>query len=277
MVNPKIIAKIESEEPTSRLAVLIDADNAQAAVIDGLLKEVASLGEATVKRIYGDFTSPASAQWKKVLNKYAIKPVQQFAYTTGKNATDSTLIIDAMDLLYTRRFDGFCLVSSDSDFTGLALRIREEGLSVVGFGEQKTPDAFRNACHKFIFTEYLRPVVQNTQSLENGAASTSTLITQPVIDTIQKNDVPRAPDTSFTKQFPKEFVIEALENSYDHTGWAHLGTFGSYLLKLQPDFDSRLFGFKKLSDLVKARTDIFQTDERLIPGTEQKVLYIKVR
>lgn len=277
MVNPKIIAKIESEEPTSRLAVLIDADNAQAAVIDGLLKEVASLGEATVKRIYGDFTSPASAQWKKVLNKYAIKPVQQFAYTTGKNATDSTLIIDAMDLLYTRRFDGFCLVSSDSDFTGLALRIREEGLSVVGFGEQKTPDAFRNACHKFIFTEYLRPVVQNTQSLENGAASTSTLITQPVIDTIQKNDVPRAPDTSFTKQFPKEFVIEALENSYDHTGWAHLGTFGSYLLKLQPDFDSRLFGFKKLSDLVKARTDIFQTDERLIPGTERKVLYIKVR
>ena len=277
MVNPKIIAKIESEEPTSRLAVLIDADNAQAAVIDGLLKEVASLGEATVKRIYGDFTSPASAQWKKVLNKYAIKPVQQFAYTTGKNATDSTLIIDAMDLLYTRRFDGFCLVSSDSDFTGLALRIREEGLSVVGFGEQKTPDAFRNACHKFIFTEYLRPVVQNTQSLENGAASTSTLITQPVIDTIQKNDVPRALDTSFTKQFPKEFVIEALENSYDHTGWAHLGTFGSYLLKLQPDFDSRLFGFKKLSDLVKARTDIFQTDERLIPGTERKVLYIKVR
>ncbi len=277
MVNPKIIAKIESEEPTSRLAVLIDADNAQAAVIDGLLKEIASLGEATVKRIYGDFTSPASAQWKKVLNKYAIKPVQQFAYTTGKNATDSTLIIDAMDLLYTRRFDGFCLVSSDSDFTGLALRIREEGLSVVGFGEQKTPDAFRNACHKFIFTEYLRPTSQSTQPLENVAASIPIVMTQPIIDTTRKNDVIKTPDSSFTKQFPKEFVIEALENSYDHTGWAHLGTFGSYLLKLQPDFDSRLFGFKKLSDLVKARTDIFQTDERMIPGTEQKVLYIKVR
>jgi uncharacterized LabA/DUF88 family protein len=131
MVNPRLVAKIEAEEPTLRLAVLIDADNAQASVIKGLLAEIARFGEATVKRIYGDFTSPNSAQWKKVLNKHAIKPVQQFAYTTGKNATDSTLIIDAMDLLYTRRFDGFCLISSDSDFTGLALRIREEGLTAM--------------------------------------------------------------------------------------------------------------------------------------------------
>ena len=165
MVSPRLVAKIEEEEPSLRLAVLIDADNAQAAVIDGLLAEIARFGEATVKRIYGDFTSPASAQWKKVLNKHAIKPVQQFAYTTGKNATDSTLIIDAMDLLYTRRFDGFCLVSSDSDFTGLALRIREEGLTVLGFGEQKTPDAFRNACHKFVFTEVLRSLPsKNTET-----------------------------------------------------------------------------------------------------------------
>jgi hypothetical protein len=270
LVSPRIIAKIESEEPTLRLAVLIDADNAQAAVIDGLLKEVASLGEATVKRIYGDFTSPASAQWKKVLNKYAIKPVQQFAYTTGKNATDSTLIIDAMDLLYTRRFDGFCLVSSDSDFTGLALRIREEGLTVIGFGEQKTPDAFRNACHKFIFTEYLRPIAQPvekeipTQAVTNIPPASQANNTQP--ETI----------VNFTQKLPKEFVIEALENSCDHTGWAQLGTFGSYLLKLQPDFDSRLYGFKKLSLLVKARTDIFQTDERIIPGTDKKELYIRV-
>src|SRR3990167_448549 len=148
--------KIESEEPTLRLAVLIDADNAQATVIEGLLAEIARFGEATVKRIYGDFTAPTSASWKKVLQQHAIKPVQQFAYSTGKNATDSTLIIDAMDLLYTRKFDGFCLVTSDSDFTGLAMRIREEGLTVFGFGEKKTPDAFRNACHKFIFTEVLR-------------------------------------------------------------------------------------------------------------------------
>src|SRR5215213_3744764 len=161
MASPRLIAKTESEEPALRLAVLIDADNAQAAVIEGLLAEIARFGEATVKRIYGDFTSPKSSSWKKVLQKHAIKPVQQFAYIAGKNATDSTLIIDAMDLLYTRRFDGFCLVSSDSDFTGLALRIREEGLTVLGFGEQKTPDAFRNACHKFIFTEVLRPVASH--------------------------------------------------------------------------------------------------------------------
>ena len=146
MATPRLVAKIESEGPTLRLAVLIDADNAQATVIEGLLAEVARFGEATVKRIYGDFTAPASASWKKVLQKYAIKPVQQFAYTTGKNATDSSLIIDAMDLLYSRKFDGFCLVTSDSDFTGLAMRLKEEGLQVLGFGEQKTPEAFRNAC-----------------------------------------------------------------------------------------------------------------------------------
>ncbi len=173
MVSPRLIAKIESEDPSLRLAVLIDADNAQAAVIEGLLAEIARFGEATVKRIYGDFTSPASASWKKVLQRHAIKPVQQFAYTTGKNATDSTLIIDAMDLLYTRKFDGFCLVTSDSDFTGLAMRLREEGLTVLGFGENKTPDAFRNASHKFVFTEVLRRVQARTLQAPSPPARTN--------------------------------------------------------------------------------------------------------
>ena len=154
-MQPKTVVRVEAEEPAKRLAVLIDADNAQAGVIEGLLEEVARFGEATVRRIYGDFTSPSSASWKKVLNRYSIKPVQQFAYTTGKNATDSTMIIDAMDLLYTRRFDGYCLVTSDSDFTGLAVRLREEGLLVYGFGEQKTPESFRQACSRFIYTENL--------------------------------------------------------------------------------------------------------------------------
>lgn len=272
MVSPKLIAKIEAEEPTLRLAVLIDADNAQAAVIEGLLTEIASFGEATVKRIYGDFTSPASSQWKKVLNKHAIKPVQQFAYTTGKNATDSTLIIDAMDLLYTRRFDGFCLVSSDSDFTGLALRIREEGLTVLGFGEQKTPEAFKNACHKFIFTEVLRPIP--THKNEDYVPSQ---LANKVNANLIEQAAPKASENNNQQEFPREFVIKALENSYDHTGWAHLGTFGSYLTKIQPDFDSRLYGFKKLSDLVKNRTDIFQTTERSSPGSESKVLYIRAK
>ena len=146
----------ESEDEQPRLAVLIDADNAQPAVIEGLLAEVAKYGVASVKRIYGDFTSTRMTQWKQALLKHSINPVQQFAYTSGKNATDSSLIIDAMDLMYTGRFDGVCLVSSDSDFTRLAQRLREEGLTVYGFGERKTPDAFVQACDKFIYVEVLR-------------------------------------------------------------------------------------------------------------------------
>lgn len=268
MVSPRFVAKIESEEPTLRLAVLIDADNAQAAVIEGLLAEIARFGEATVKRIYGDFTSPTSASWKKVLQRYAIKPVQQFAYTTGKNATDSTLIIDAMDLLYTRKFDGFCLITSDSDFTGLAMRLREEGLTVLGFGEKKTPDAFRNACHKFLFTEVLRPSTTQESSVSPVKASNESKVapTQPVAEAAEAK-----------QEFPRQFVLTALEQSIDDAGWAHLGTFGSYLTKLQPDFDSRLYGYKKLSDLVKAKLDIFVTEERQAPGSTQKVLYLRAK
>jgi len=266
MVSPRLVAKIESEEPTLRLAVLIDADNAQAAVIEGILGEVARFGEASVKRIYGDFTSPNSSSWKKVLQKYAIKPVQQFAYTTGKNATDSTLIIDAMDLLYTRRLDGFCLITSDSDFTGLATRIREEGLLVLGFGEQKTPDAFRNACNKFILTEVLRRPASEAEVAPTKSDAT------PALES-------KASPTAVTPPvFPKEFVLSALDQSSDESGWAHMGTFGSYLTKLQPDFDSRVYGFKKLSDLVKAKTDLFVTEERLPPGGQtQKQLYLRAK
>jgi uncharacterized LabA/DUF88 family protein len=273
MATPKIVAKIESEDPVYRLAVLIDADNAQAAIIEGLLEEIARFGEATVKRIYGDFTSQTSSQWKKVLNKYAIKPVQQFAYTTGKNATDGTLIIDAMDLLYTRRFDGFCLISSDSDFTGLALRIREEGLIVLGFGEQKTPEAFRNACHKFIFTEVLRQSdTQKQDATINVGETTKIKQTDEVIQSQQKSL--KREESSF-KNFPEDFILKALENSCDDTGWANLGTFGSYLTKLKPDFDARLYGFKKLSDLIKQRSDIFQIEERNSPDSSAKALYIR--
>jgi hypothetical protein len=269
MVSPRLVAKSESEEPTLRLAVLIDADNAQAAVIEGLLAEIARFGEATVRRIYGDFTAPTSASWKKVLQRYAIKPVQQFAYTTGKNATDSTLIIDAMDLLYSRKFDGFCLITSDSDFTGLAMRLREEGLTVLGFGEKKTPEAFRNACHKFVFTEVLRP---------SSHADSVLLSTK---DEGEQKSAPTKATADTTGQtnlvFPKKFVLSALEQSTDDAGWAQLGTFGSYLTKLQPDFDARLYGYKKLSDLVRARTDLFLTEERQASESSQKVLYVRAK
>jgi len=232
-------------------------------VIEGLLAEIARFGQASVKRIYGDFTSPNSAQWKKVLNQYAIKPVQQFAYTTGKNATDSTMIIDAMDLLYTRRFDGFCLVSSDSDFTGLALRIREEGLRVFGFGEGKTPDAFRNACHKFVFTEVLRPLPAPPASANTAPAQEKQAPTMP-----QPAALPK-------KALPLQFVLQALDQACDDSGWANLAAFGSYLTKLQPDFDPRLYGFKKLSDLVKSKPHVFTIEERPVPGSNSQVIYVR--
>ncbi len=221
-----------------------------------------------MKRIYGDFTAQTSSSWKKVLQRYAIKPVQQFAYTTGKNATDSTLIIDAMDLLYTRKFDGFCLITSDSDFTGLAMRLREEGLTVLGFGEKKTPEAFRNACHKFVFTEVLRP-----------STASESIASQQKAENEPKCALPQAPSETAEpkREFPKKFLLTALEQSIDDAGWAHLGTFGSYLTKLQPDFDSRLYGYKKLSDLVKAKTELFVTEERQAPGANQKVMYLRAK
>jgi uncharacterized LabA/DUF88 family protein len=241
----------DSEQGNQRLALLIDADNAQASVIDGILSEVARFGEATVKRIYGDFTSPASASWKPVLRKHAINPVQQFAYTTGKNATDSRLIIDAMDLLYTGKLDAFCLVTSDSDFTGLAMRLREEGLTVYGFGEHKTPEAFRNACHRFIFTEVLR-------AARTGGS-------------------PKTVAPQLEANLPDALFREALEHTSDDDGWANLGAFGQYLLKLQPEFDARTYGFKKLSDLIKAQTKVFEVQERSQEGSAQRSIRVRAK
>jgi predicted nuclease of predicted toxin-antitoxin system len=256
--------KISDEEPSKRLAVLIDADNAQPAVIEALLEEVALFGDAIVRRIYGDFTLPASATWKTFLNKYSIKAIQQFAYTTGKNATDSTMIIDAMDLLYTRRLDGFCLVTSDSDFTGLAVRLREEGLLVYGFGEQKTPEAFRNACHKFIFTEVLRPASKKATPMNSSAH-------------IDNTNAKQSQGSTPSLIFPADFLMEALTKSLDESGWSNLGTFGSYLQKIQPDFDTRIYGFKKLSDLVKGNPRIFDIQERDGPGGQHKILYVRAK
>jgi hypothetical protein len=237
-----------------QLAVLIDADNAQPSVLEAVLQELAAYGEASVRRIYGDFTSPGSAGWKTFLNQQTIKPVQQFAYTKGKNATDCAMIIDAMDLLHSGRFDGFCLVTSDSDFTGLAVRIREHGLRVYGIGEKKTPEAFRNACHKFIFTENLRgPATEVPVSAKVEGAVT------PGSESLDKGN----------QDLPIDLITTALEQTSDDSGWSHLGTFGASLGKLKPDFDSRTYGHKKLSDLVKARTEVFSVEVR------QKDLYVR--
>ena len=262
-----------------RLAVLIDADNAQASVIEGLLAEVAKYGLASVKRIYGDFTSQQLGQWKKVLLQHSISPVQQFAYTVGKNATDSSLIIDAMDLMYTGRFDGMCLVTSDSDFTRLAQRLREEGLTVYGFGERKTPDAFVQACDKFVYTEVLRaeqtasaPSRPAQKAAKKVAAKTTQAQGKPAV--APASPAP-APKPAGPLPLPLELIRQAIEEASDDEGWAHLGTMGSYLNKVRPDFDPRLYGQKKLSDLLRQHPRHFRVEERGTAATGGKALYVR--
>jgi hypothetical protein len=239
---------------TDHLAVLIDADNAQPAVIAELLGEVASYGTATVKRAYGDWTTPQLGRWKEVLHVHAIQPLQQFSYTTGKNATDSALIIDAMDLLHGGRVDGFCLVSSDSDFTRLATRIREAGLVVYGFGERKTPKPFVAACDKFIYTEILRR--QGPGQAEPPAVA----------------DGLGAGETGLGALAPALRAAIAAVDQED--GWAALGQVGSLLLKHDPSFDPRNFGFKKLSELVRAQPHL---ELKTVPGSQGAHLYVRLR
>lgn len=227
---------MESSTPQRRFAVLIDADNVSAKALEGLLAEVANYGTAMVKRIYGDWTLPNLKSWKAMLLEHAIQPIQQFRYTVGKNASDSALIIDAMDLLYHAKLDGFCLVSSDSDFTRLASRIREEGLMVIGFGERKTPRAFVTACDRFIHTDILRGA--DTEDETKPKSSTGKLkIDSKLINLLR-------------------WAVEASE---DEEGWANLGTVGAKIMAQQPDFDARSYGYGKLSSLVNA-IDAFEIE-----------------
>ncbi|QUW19361.1 NYN domain-containing protein [Agrococcus sp. Marseille-Q4369] len=217
--------------PNDLLAVLIDADNVPPSRAAAVLAEVARLGTASVKRVYGDWTKPNLGGWKKVASEHVIQPMQQFANTAGKNATDSALIIDAMDLLYTRRFQGFCIVSSDSDFTRLASRIREEGVTVYGFGERKTPEAFRNACDRFTYFE----VLDVRDQLVDGSAAA-----------VVRDRVPVAQLQADSRLIAQLRGSAATASGED--GWANLATVGSLLRKQHPDFDSRNWGYAKLSD-----------------------------
>jgi len=238
-------------ENTDKLAVLIDAENAQPSIVDGLLVEIANYGTASVKRIYGDWTGPSLKGWKEVLLQYSIQPMQQFAYTKGKNATDSAMIIDAMDLLYTGNFNGFCIVTSDSDFTKLASRIRESGLLVYGFGEQKTPSAFVSACDKFIYTEVLRAKTDESEAI---AKKSSSALKQ---------------DTKLVS-----LLRHAVEASSDESGWAQLAPVGSNIAKQSPGFDPRNYGYAKLGELVSA-TKLFEIEARQIGATRSKTLYLR--
>jgi uncharacterized LabA/DUF88 family protein len=239
-------------ESTEKLAVLIDADNAQAAIIERLLAEIAKYGTANVKRIYGDWTQPQLNRWKEILLQHSIQPIQQFGYTRGKNATDSALIIDAMDLLYTNKFDGFCLVSSDSDFTKLAARIREAGLMVYGFGEKKTPEPFVAACDKFIYTEVLQD------------------------DEDEKTPKQKKKSTRELKQDTKlvTLVRDAVDAASDESGWAHLAPVGSYISKASAQFDPRNYGYHKLGELIKA-TKLFDMEERKVGDGQSRSVYVK--
>ena len=246
-------------ENAARLAVLIDADNAQPGITEGLLAEVAKYGTAHVKRAYGDWTGPNLKGWKDQLLAQSIQPVQQFAYTTGKNATDSAMVIDAMDLLYSGRFDGFCLVSSDSDFTRLAARLRESGLTVYGFGERKTPKAFVAACDKFIYIENLR---------REAAAAAGSADTAPAA-------APRASAAQLKRDAGLLSQLRgAVEAASDDDGWAPLGYVGTLITKQQPDLDSRSYGYTKLSDLMTATT-LFELERRSAGDGRQGELFVR--
>lgn len=231
--------------------MLIDADNAQPTIVDGLLAEIAQYGTASVKRIYGDWTQPSLKGWKDTLLEHSIQPMQQFGYTKGKNATDSAMIIDAMDLLYSHNFDGFCIVSSDSDFTRLASRIREAGLTVYGFGEKKTPAAFVSACDKFIYTEVLRAKADEGDSIHRRSSAE-------------------------LKQDAKLITLlrSAIEASSDDDGWAQLGPVGSNIAKQSPDFDPRNYGYRKLKELVAA-TKLFDIREQSFGEGQPKSIYVR--
>jgi Fe-S-cluster formation regulator IscX/YfhJ len=242
-----------------RFAVLIDADNIPYRLIGGILEEIAKYGVPTFKRIYADWTKPHVANWKTVLLDHAISPVQQYSYTTGKNSSDSALIIDAMDILYTGRVDGFCVVSSDSDFTRLATRLREAGMKVFGMGEQKTPAAFRAACDKFIYIEIL------DQQETTGPKQIKLADLRKKEKVISKADKPLI-----------SLITSSINDIGDENGWAFLGELGNLLLKKRPDFDPRNYGFEKLLQLIKSLGH-FEIDERETGKKNVKLVYIRVK
>ncbi|MFN5148329.1 MAG: NYN domain-containing protein [Flavobacteriia bacterium] len=244
-----------------RIAVLIDADNVPYSNISEMLEEVSKSGNPTIKRIYADWTKPNASGWKNVLLEHAITPIQQYSYTSGKNSSDSALIIDAMDILYSHKVDGFCIVSSDSDFTRLATRLREAGMKVIGIGEKKTPLPFITACDKFVYIEILKSKAQ------------------PAKDSSKKQTTKKEKESAPLNKVDEQ-LIKLLRNSVadlaDDTGWTFLGELGSFILKNKPDFDPRNYGFQKLLPLIKS-TDAFEIDIRETANKNTKHIYIRLK
>ena len=242
-----------------KLAVLIDADNVPYKNVKAMMEEIAKYGTPTTKRIYGDWTKPTVSGWKSVLLEHAITPIQQYSYTTGKNATDSALIIDAMDLLYSEKVDGFCIVSSDSDFTKLAIRLRESGMKVIGMGERKTPSPFIVACDKFIFIEILEPEPEATEPTGKKRPVKS----KKMLQTVDKNTI--------------KLISVTIDDLSDEDGWAFLGDVGNLIIKKKPEFDPRNYGFSKLTPMLKSLKKYFEVDERVAEGKRIKHVYIRLR
>ena len=245
-----------------RLAVLIDSDNVPHAYVKEMLEEIARYGTPTIKRIYGDWTQPYISGWKNVLLANAITPIQQYGYTTGKNSTDSAMIIDAMDILYSDKVDGFCIVSSDSDFTRLCTRLREAGMMVIGIGEKKTPAPFIVACDRFIYIEILKPnkAEKEEQSKTVSSAENKSKRAAPKQKTLPKDVV--------------NLIRRSVETVADEEGWAFLGEIGNLILKTQPSFDARNYGYMKLTQLIVA-TDLFEIDKRDTANKAVKHIYIR--
>jgi uncharacterized LabA/DUF88 family protein/Fe-S-cluster formation regulator IscX/YfhJ len=245
-----------------KLAVLIDADNVPSHSVKAMLEEISKNGTPTIKRIYADWTKPHVASWKPSLLENAITPIQQYSYTTGKNSSDSALIIDAMDILYGGRVDGFCIVSSDSDFTRLAIRLREAGMVVLGFGERKTPTPFITACDKFIYIEILKQPVTQLQKAQTNA------IDQP--KQLPPLEVAPIDDALIN------LLADSVDDLADESGWTFLGRLGAHLSKIKTDFDARNYGFTKLLQLIQ-KLDIFDIDQRESDGGNANVRLIYVR
>ena len=269
-----------SEERDLRLAVLIDADNAPRSALGDVMAEVAVYGTPTIKRIYGDWTTPNLASWKPLLLENAITPVQQYGYTTGKNSTDSAMIIDAMDILYTGQVDGFVLVSSDSDFTRLAIRLREAGKKVYGMGEKKTPNPFIVACDKFVYIEVIRSAAQKERA-EEAAREEPKEPPKPARRAARKKGAEAAPapapEAEPPSRVPKEIITllaDSVEMLADEDGYAPLGEVANLLVRKKRDFDPRNFGFSKLSKLVKALPR-FEVDVRQGGQSNMKHFFVR--
>ncbi len=291
---------LTSEIKNLRLAVLIDADNVPRNSMKAIMEEAAIYGTPTVKRIYGDWTSPNVGAWKGVLLENAVTPIQQYSYTTGKNSTDSAMIIDAMDILYEGKTDGFCIVSSDSDFTRLAIRLREAGMKVIGMGEKKTPVSFRVACDKFIYIEVIRAAQQSRdKAAQPKTARADSAKTETKTETKTKKtrssktakteaakapEKPEAPAPAPEAAAPKKdgkvpeetvrLIADSVSDIADEDGWAFMGELGTLLLKKQPDFDPRNFGFTKLTALIRSLPR-FEIDARIIDATNTRHMYLR--